>query len=52
MSDRIRALEEGLEKLQMQHSEVQHPLLKGDLLLIKTTYELYGLEPTQSEDDQ
>ena len=49
MSDRIRALEEGLEKLQMQHYAVEHPLLKSDLLLIKTTFELYGLDPTQPE---
>ena len=49
MSERIRSLEEALEELNSKHSAVQHPLLRRELLLIKTSLELYGLDPVQDE---
>jgi hypothetical protein len=42
MSDRIRYLEEALEALQSSCSSQTHPLLRPDLLLIKTSVELYS----------
>jgi hypothetical protein len=51
MSDRIRALEDALEQLQSKQSTTPHPLLRRDLLRIKSTFELYGLDaPSQDED--
>ena len=49
MGDRIRALEDALELLQKKHSSDPHPLLRQDLLLIKLSLELYGLDaPAQN----
>ncbi|KAH8114646.1 hypothetical protein DFH11DRAFT_1483121, partial [Phellopilus nigrolimitatus] len=53
MSDRIRDLEEALSVTTAEHtlcapgSGFPHPLLKDDLLLIKSQLELYGIDPTQ-----
>ncbi|KXN83107.1 hypothetical protein AN958_01778 [Leucoagaricus sp. SymC.cos] len=45
LSDRVRQLEEALERLQQQCSTEPHPLLAPDLLKIKTSQELYGTAP-------
>lgn len=42
MSDRIRHLEEALESLQSTCSVEPHPLLRADLLTIKSALGLYG----------
>lgn len=56
MSDRIRDLEDALGALHLQHeqcsgshcfSSTNHPLLQGDLLLVKSHHELYGIEPSR-----
>ncbi|KZT73770.1 hypothetical protein DAEQUDRAFT_761749 [Daedalea quercina L-15889] len=44
MSDRIRQLEEALGQLQSQHSTEPHPLLRQELLAIKRSPELFGVE--------
>lgn len=49
MSDRIRYLEEALETLQSSCSPQIHPLLREDLLSIKTSVELYGGPQTGSD---
>lgn len=49
MSERIRHLEEALERLQSQLSTESHPLLHPDYLSIKSTMGLYG--GTQSGTD-
>ena len=61
MGERIRTLEDALGSLHREHAACptrpssypdNHPLLQGDLLLIKGQMDLYGLEPgrTQSAD--
>ncbi|KAH9950592.1 hypothetical protein B0H21DRAFT_866625 [Amylocystis lapponica] len=44
MSERIRQLEEGLQALQAQHSAETHPLLRQELLHIKRSPELFGMD--------
>ena len=44
MSERIRSLEEALQQLQSQHSSESHPLLRQELLAIKRSPELFGVE--------
>ncbi|KAH8104572.1 fungal-specific transcription factor domain-containing protein [Cristinia sonorae] len=44
MSERIRQLEEALHSLQSQLSPNEHPLLSQELLLIKKSPELFGVE--------
>ncbi|THH30715.1 hypothetical protein EUX98_g3450, partial [Antrodiella citrinella] len=44
MSERIRQLEEALRSLQSQLSPSEHPLLAQELLLIKKSPELFGVE--------
>ncbi|OBZ71228.1 putative transcriptional regulatory protein C1F7.11c [Grifola frondosa] len=45
MSKRIRELEEALHVIQSQHSTDPHPLLRPELLLIKKSPELFGVDP-------
>jgi hypothetical protein len=42
LTDRVRDLEEALEAVQKKVSSHPHPLLKPDLLRIKTSEDLYG----------
>ena len=42
MSDRIRDLEGALEALQIRYEGTPHPLLRQDLLQVKSSLELYG----------
>ena len=44
MSERIRSLEDALQQLQSQHSSEPHPLLRSELLAIKRSPELFGVE--------
>lgn len=44
MSERIRSLEDALHQLQSQHSSEPHPLLRQELLAIKRSPELFGVE--------
>ncbi|KAK7690028.1 hypothetical protein QCA50_006672 [Cerrena zonata] len=44
MSERIRQLEEALQVLQSQISPDEHPLLRQDLLSIKKSPELFGMD--------
>lgn len=44
MSDRIRQLEDTVEGFQSQSSSSSHPLLRKELLSIKSTQELYGTD--------
>lgn len=49
MSERIRQLEEALQALQSQLSPNKHPLLQQELLSIKKSPELFGVDhPTTS----
>ena len=49
MSDRIRHLEEALGALQSSCSSQTHPLLREDLLLIKTSVKLSGSQTGSSQ---
>ena len=42
MGDRIRELETALEALQMRYEGTPHPLLRQELLQVKSSLELYG----------
>lgn len=44
MSERIRQLEEALETLQAKVSATEHPLLRQELLSIKKSPELFGID--------
>lgn len=44
MSERIRLLEEGLQAVNSQVSQNEHPLLRPDLLTIKKSAELFGID--------
>ncbi|EPT05247.1 hypothetical protein FOMPIDRAFT_1155952 [Fomitopsis schrenkii] len=44
MSERIRSLEDALQQMQSQHSSEPHPLLRQELLAIKRSPELFGVE--------
>lgn len=44
MSERIRQLEEALQVVQSQISPEEHPLLRQDLLSIKKSPELFGMD--------
>lgn len=44
MSERIRSLEDALQHMQLQHSSEPHPLLRQELLAIKRSPELFGVE--------
>lgn len=44
MAERIRQLEDGLGTIQSQHSTEPHPLLQPELLTIKRSPELFGVE--------
>ncbi|KAI0917333.1 hypothetical protein AcV5_007828 [Taiwanofungus camphoratus] len=44
MSERIRQLEDALQVLHTQHSTEPHPLLRQELLLIKRSPELFGVD--------
>ena len=46
MGDRIRHLEEALESLQRTSTSEPHALLRPELLLIKSSLELYGVAQT------
>lgn len=58
MAERIRVLEDALDDLHKEQvqrtggpASVEpsiHPLLRGELLLIKSQLELYGIDPSQS----
>ena len=52
MSERIRMLEEGLQSVYSQVSTSEHPLLRQDLLTIKKSPELFGIDqrPTVDHD--
>lgn len=53
MSDRIRSLEEGLQALHAEHShdsDEPHPLMRADLLGIKSTMGLYSGTQVNSSD--
>ena len=47
MSERIRQLEEALRSLHLKLSPDEHPLLSQELLLIKKSPELFGVEQQQ-----
>ncbi len=47
MSERIRILEEALRAVQSQISHDEHPLLRQELLLIKKSPELFGVDHHQ-----
>ncbi|KAI0086530.1 hypothetical protein BDY19DRAFT_960418 [Irpex rosettiformis] len=49
MSDRIRELEVGLQAVQTQVSSEAHPLLRQDLLTIKKSPDLFGIEQQAEE---
>ncbi|EMD39931.1 hypothetical protein CERSUDRAFT_112176 [Gelatoporia subvermispora B] len=44
MSERIRVLEDALQSLHQHHSNEAHPLLAQELLLIKKSPELFGVD--------
>lgn len=47
MSERIRRLEEALQADHAQISPTEHPLLRQELLLIKKSPELFGIDQQQ-----
>lgn len=49
MSERIRKLEEALKTDHSQLSATEHPLLRQDLLVIKKSPELFGIEQQQQQ---
>lgn len=49
MSDRIRDLEGGLQSVQARVSTEEHPLLRQDLLTIKKSPDLFGIERQAEE---
>ncbi|TFY53095.1 hypothetical protein EVJ58_g9643 [Rhodofomes roseus] len=49
MAERIRSLEEALGQLQSQHSTEGHPLLRQELLAIKKSPELFGVERNDAQ---
>ena len=60
MGDRIRELEDALREISLEHAlcpgtsffppqGCAHPLLRGDLLRVKSSIELYGLSHTRPE---
>ncbi|KAL6303466.1 hypothetical protein BKA93DRAFT_734813 [Sparassis latifolia] len=55
MSERIRNLEDALQSMHAQYSPEVHPLLRPELLLIKRSPELFGIDrsgmPTTSASD-
>lgn len=51
MSDRIRELETGLQEVQLKVSSDKHPLLREELLTIKKSPDLFGLEQQGSHHD-
>lgn len=46
LNERVRQLEDALEGMQLSCSSDPHPLLRPELLQIKSTLELYGPQPT------
>ncbi|KZT12061.1 uncharacterized protein LAESUDRAFT_720038 [Laetiporus sulphureus 93-53] len=44
MAERIRQLEDALQTIQAQHSTESHPLLRQELLSIKRSPELFGMD--------
>ncbi|KAI0699104.1 fungal-specific transcription factor domain-containing protein [Cytidiella melzeri] len=51
MSDRIRDLESGLQTVQLKVSQDEHPLLRQDLLAIKKSPDLFGIEQQMAHND-
>jgi hypothetical protein len=49
MSDRIQQLEDALASLQSSLSTDEHPLLRSDLLRIKSSAELHRVQMTSSK---
>lgn len=49
MSERIRKLEDALKTDHSQLSSVEHPLLHQDLLFIKKSPELFGIDQHQQQ---
>ena len=47
MSERIRLLEDALQNSHARNSPTEHPLLRRDLLLIKKSPELFGIDQQQ-----